>query len=400
MAKPEQEFQIAVSTRIIFGVGKSRELGALLAQRGYRSVAICTDANLIQAGVLPGIESYLRAAKIGYFVYDRVKENPDLQTVLVAKKRAAGERLDCILGVGGGGPIDVAKALSVALSQEGELRDYVAYTTGQKKPISGRLLPVVAVPTTAGSGAEVSPVAVIVDERIQTKVGFFSEGLFPELAVVDPALTVTLPPGPTAGAGMDVFAHAFDAFVSRKATVYTDALAKEAMEIVFRWLRTAVWQGEDLQARSAMAAASIMALLAIYLGRGGAVHTIGEPLGAIYDLPHGYSCAVAIPAMMKQLLPVCRGQLAEIYGLSGSRQAHDQGGGDPAGACIEELKRLIRETGLPAPRTVLPNPDIARLSGASAEHLAVDRVPMPLGKAEYLKLYGEIFSAGYLGEAK
>jgi alcohol dehydrogenase len=399
MAKPDQEFQIAVPTRIIFGVGKSRELGALLAERGYRSLAICTDANLIQAGVLPGIESSLREAKIGYFVHDQVKENPDLQTVLTAKRRAAEARPDCILGVGGGGPIDVAKALSVALSQEGELRDYIAYTSGQKRPIGARLLPVVAVPTTAGSGAEVSPVAVIVDERIQTKVGFFSEGLFPELAVVDPALTVTLPPGPTAGAGLDVFAHAFDAFVSRKATAFTDALAKGAMEIVFRWLRTAVWQGDDLQARSAMSAASIMALLAIYLGRGGAVHTIGEPLGAIYDLPHGYACGIAIPAMMNQLLPVCRGQLAEIYGLRGSRQGYEQASGDPARACIEELKRLIRETGLPAPRTVLPNPDMARLSGASAEHLAVDRVPMPLGKADYLRLYGEIFSSGYLGEA-
>lgn len=400
MAKPDQEFQIAVPTRIVFGAGKSRDLGNLLSQRGYRSVMVCTDANLVEAGVLQGIESCLQAAKVDYFVYDQVKENPDIETVLAAKKRAQGEHADCLVGVGGGGPIDVAKALSVALTHKGDIRDYIAYTTGQKKPIDGNLLPIVAVPTTAGSGAEVSPVAVIVDKEIRTKVGFFSERLFPELAVIDPALSVTLPPGPTAGAGLDVFAHAFDAFVSRKATLYTDALAKGAMETVFRNLRTAVWQGDDLQARSAMSAASIMALLAIYLGKGGAVHTIGEPLGTICDLPHGYACGIAIPAMMKYLLPVCRGQLAEIHALSCSFAHGRREAEDPASACIVGMKRLIRETGLPALSAALSKPDIDKLSDASAAHLAVDRVPMPISRKDYIKLYGEILSDGYLEETR
>jgi alcohol dehydrogenase len=346
-----------------------------------------------------GIASSLETAKVHHFVFDRVRENPDLETVLAAAARAKRERVDCIVGVGGGGPIDVAKALSVALTHEGDLRDYVAYTTGQKKPIDGKLLPVVAVPTTAGSGAEVSPVAVIVDRQIRTKVGFFSERLFPELAVVDPALTVSLPPGPTAGAGLDVFAHAFDAFVSPTATVYTDALAKGAMQIVFRHLPTAVRQGADLQARSAMSAASLMALLAIYLGKGGAVHTIGEPLGTIYNLPHGYACGIALPAMMRYLLPVRGGELAEIYSLSGGAGPGRMEVEDPARGSIEAMRRLIRDTGLPALATVVPNPDLAELSEASAAHLAVDRVPMPITKLDYCRLYGEMLSPGYLEEA-
>jgi alcohol dehydrogenase len=400
MAKPDQEFQIAVPTRIIFGAGVSRDLGTLLFQRGYRSVMVCTDVNLVKAGVLQGVESCLQAAKVGYFIYDQVKQNPDLEMVLAGKKLAQGRHIDCVVGVGGGGPIDVAKAMSVALTHTGDIRDYIAYTTGQKKPIDGKLLPIVAVPTTAGSGAEVSPVAVIVDKEIRTKIGFFSERLMPELAVVDPALSVTLPPGPTAGAGLDVFAHAFDAFVSRKATLYTDALAKGAMETVFRHLRTAVWQGDDLQARSAMSAASIMALLAIYLGRGGAVHTIGEPLGTMYDLPHGYACGIAIPAMMKYVLPVCRGQLAQIHALCGSCGYERREAEDPGSACIAAMKRLIRETGLPAPSTAVSKPDIEKLSEASAAHLAVDRVPMPISRQDYIKLYAEIFSDGYLEETR
>jgi len=396
VAKAEQEFQIAVPTRIVFGAGKSRELGAMLARRDYAAALICTDANLVRAGVVEGIEASLRAAGVSSFVFDQVKENPDLQTVQDAWQRARGEKVDCVVGVGGGGPIDVAKALSVALTHPGDIRDYVAYTTGQKKPIDGRLLPVIAVPTTAGSGAEVSPVAVIVDPAIRAKVGFFSERLFPELALVDPALNVSLPPGPTAGAGLDVLAHAFDGLVSRKATLYSDALARGAMQAVFRHLRTAVWQGDDLEARSAMSAASLMGLMAIYLAQGGASHTIGEPLGTICSLPHGYACGVALPAMMRYLLPVCRSHLEEILAASGGPGLG--AGEEPAVACIRAMKRLIRETGLPAPHTLRPKPDLEALSEASAAHLAVGRVPMPIGKAEYLRLYGEIFTEGYLEE--
>jgi alcohol dehydrogenase len=393
VANAEQEFQIAVPTRIVFGAGRTRELGALLAARGYSTALICTDANLTKAGVVQGVEASLREAGLESQVFDRVKENPDLQTVLEAREAARGRKPDCLVGVGGGGPIDVAKALSVALTHPGDIRDYVAYTTGQKKPIDGPLLPVIAVPTTAGSGAEVSPVAVIVDPDIRAKVGFFSERLFPELALVDPALGVSLPPGPTAGAGLDVFAHAFDGFVSRKATLYSDALARGAMQAVFRHLRTAVWQGDDLPARSALATASIMGLLAIYLGQGGAAHTIGEPLGTICGLPHGYACGIALPAMMRYLLPVCRPQLEEILLLCGSVPVQ---GEEPAKACIRAVKLLIRETGLPAPHTLRPKPDLEQLAEASAAHLAVGRVPRPIGKRDYLALYGEMFAEGYL----
>lgn len=394
MAKFDQDFQIAIPTKIFFGINKSRELGSMLSQRGYRAVMLCTDPNLIKAGVVEGIESALQDLKVSHFVYNQVKENPDIETVLDAKIRAEGKRVDCIIGVGGGGPIDVAKAVSVALTHDGDIRDYIAYATGQKKPIEDKLLPIVALPTTAGSGAEVSPVAVIVDKKIQTKIGFFSERLFPELAVVDPALTATLPPVQTAGAGVDVFAHAFDAFVSRKATAFTNALAKGAMEIVFKYLRTAVWQGDDLEARSAMSVASIMALLAIYLGKGGAVHTIGEPMGTIYDIPHGYACGIAIPAMMKFLLPVCRQRLAEIYSLCGNKKGLHDGEDELSLSCIGEMHRLIQEIGLPKIATVLPKPDIPdieKLSAASAAHLAVDRVPMPISQKDYVDLYGEIF---------
>jgi len=391
-----QSYDIAIPTRILFGVNRSRELGALLCQRGYRSALICTDQNLVQAGILEGIEGSLRERVVDFRLYDRVKENPDLETVLDAREFAGKQRFDCLIGVGGGGPIDVAKALSVALTHDGDIRDYVAYTSGQRRPIEDKVLPVFAVPTTAGSGAEVSPVAVIVDREIRTKIGFFSESLFPRAAVVDPALARSLPPGPTAGSGLDVLAHAFDAFVSRTATPFSDGLAKVAMQIVFTYLRTAVWQGDDLEARAAMSSASIMALLAIYFAKGGAVHTIGEPLGTICDLPHGYACGIAIPAMMEFLIPVCRSRFAAMLELSRGRGERAPTEAPGAWQCIHVVRTLIRDVRLPEITTVVEKPDLQELSAASAEHLAVDRVPMPVSRDEYRRLYERIFSQDYL----
>lgn len=396
MAKFDPEFEIFIPTRIHFGLNKSKELGDILSQYGFRAAMVFTDSNLIKAGVFENIESSLQGAKIKYLMFDRIKENPDIETVLEAKANAEGEGFDCIIGVGGGGPIDVAKAVSVALTHSGDIRDYIAYTTGQKKPIENKVLPIITVPTTSGSGAEVSPVAVIVDRKIETKIGLFSEHLFPRAAVVDPTLTVTLPPLQTAGAGMDIFAHAFDAFISPWATIFTDALAKEAMEAVFKYLRIAIQEGDNLEARSALSIASIMALLSIYFGKGGAVHTIGEPLGTIYNIPHGYTCGYALPAMMNFLIPVMRERFSKIYSLIGDVKCPGGSKGDLPQRCISEVKKLIRETGLPEISTIVSKPDIDKLSKASETHLAIDRVPMPISREDYIDIYSKIFSKGYL----
>lgn len=388
----QQPYEIMIPTHIFFEPDASKKLGTILGTRGYRRAVICTDGGVSDQGILARIEDALRGRDIEYVVYQGSKENPGIQHVIDARDAVAGFRCDCVVGVGGGGPIDVAKALSVALTHEGDIRDYVAYTSGQRKPVTDSVLPVIAVPTVAGAGAEVSPVAVIVDELIQVKVGFFSEKLFPEVAVVDPTLAVTLPPRATAGSGMDVFAHAFDALVSRRGNPFSDALATSAIETVFRFLPRAVHHGDDIEARGALASASIMGLMAIYLGKGGAVHTIGEPLGTHYDIPHGYACAVALPVMMEYLRPVCGDMLARIYRLSGNLVTPDASRDQTAGACIEEVVRLIDELELPRLSTIVPDPEIEKLADASIEHLAVDRIPTAITRDDYKELYRRIFS--------
>ncbi len=388
----EMPFEFGIPTHVHFGVGLTRQLGSLLHAHGHKSVAICTDGAIQKAGILAQVEESLRSANVKYTIYGDVKRNPDITTVVDARRKCGGTEYDCIIGVGGGGPIDVAKALSVALTHDGDIRDYVAYTTGQRRHITDAVLPVMAVPTVAGAGAEVSPVAVIVDEEIQVKVGLFSRGLFPQSAFVDPALATSLPPQATASSGMDVFAHAFDALISRRSNPLSESLAIGAMKRVFTYLPYAVWQGDNLEARGAMASAAIMALMAIYLGQGGAVHTIGEPLGTIYDIPHGYACAIALPAMMRFVAPVCEEPLSCIGQIAKPIATTVQNGGNSSQESVERVIRLMKDVALPTPRSAVPNPDIDALATASMNHLAVDRVPMTITKEHYTALYEEIFS--------
>lgn len=395
-ARSQEPYQLGVPTEVYFGPGRVAELGSILRERNHRNVLVCSDDTVAEAGILDRVEHSLQGSELRYTLFREVHSNPDIGTVLngtrEARKNAGPTGYDCVVGVGGGGPIDAAKAISVALTHEGDIRDYVAYTTGQRKPITDRTLPVVAVPTVSGAGAEISPVAVIVDEEIGVKIGFFSQRLFPVIALVDPTLAVTVPPGTTAGSGMDILAHAFDALVSRHGNLLSDTLAAGAVETVFQYLRRAVRQGDDVAARGALASASMMGLLAIYLGKGGAVHTIGEPLGTIYNLPHGYACAVALPAMMRFLSPVCTRELARIYRLAGNNLPQDTGLETMAEGAVKAVETLIRDLALPALSSIVADPDIGGLADASIRHLAVDRIPVELSRDKYVELYGDIFS--------
>ncbi|TVR29560.1 MAG: iron-containing alcohol dehydrogenase [Spirochaetaceae bacterium] len=395
-SRSQEPYEVGIPTEVYFGPGRVVELGTNLREREYQNVLVCTDETVAEAGILDRVEQSLRGSGLRYTIFRGVQPNPDIGTVLngtrEATDNAGKDGYDCIVGVGGGGPIDTAKAMSVALTHDGDIRDYVSYTTGQRKPITDRTLPVVAVPTVSGAGAEVSPVAVIVDEEIRVKVGFFSLRLFPVIALVDPTLMVTVPPGTTAGSGMDILAHAFDALVSRRGNLLSDTLAVGAVESVFRYLRRAVRQGDDIAARGALASASIMGLLAIYLGKGGAVHTIGEPLGTICDVPHGYACAVALPAMMRFLNQVCSRELARIYRLAGNDPPEGIDEETMAGRAVEEVETLIRDIALPSLSSIVPDPDIGELADASIRHLAVDRIPVELSRDDYVGLYGAIFS--------
>jgi alcohol dehydrogenase class IV len=390
-------FDVFIKTKIKFGINLHLEIGNIVKNLKFSNILICTDNNVKDLSFFNQIIDAFRAAKIDYDIFYDIGINPTLKTIADAKERYNEKKYDSIIAVGGGGPIDVAKALSIAFTHEGDINDYIAETSGAKKEIKENVLPVITMPSTAGSGAEVSPVSVLVDEKRKLKIGFFSEYLFPKIAVIDPVLYATLPPKATAECGLDVLAHAFDSYVSPYSNIYSEALSMKAVQLVFKNMQQCIYQGSDLDARGNMALASVIALIAMYIGKGGATHTIGEPLGGLYNIPHGYACGIAIPAMMEYLMPVCEDAFVQIYKNITEYADPRNKKRDMAAACLKEFEQLITDSGLKNLSSYILKPNIDLLSKYSIEHLAVDRIPRAVKEDDYKLLYEKIFGPDYLG---
>lgn len=287
-------YEFYLGTRVVFGCGVVAEVGGLIQERfGVRSVYIVTDPGVRRAGLLKKVEDSLNTAGIHYSVFEEVLPNPTIENVEAGLTVLPG---DCgvIVAVGGGSPIDVAKAIAVVATNGGSIKDYEGMNK-VKKP----KLPVVAVPTTAGTGSEVTASAVITDRTRQRKMAIISQFIPPELAVVDPLLTVSIPPALTASTGMDALTHAIEAYVSRAAMPMTDALALYSIRLIGKNLRRAVFCGGDLSARENMMMASLMAGAAFANARLGLVHAMAHPLGGVFNMPHGVANAILLPYVMR-----------------------------------------------------------------------------------------------------
>ena len=389
-------FDIGIKTKVKYGVNLYQQIGKILLNHNFKNVLICTDQNIKKLNFFNEIVDLISKESINSSVFSEIEINPGIDTINKAKNYYKNEKFDCVIGIGGGGPIDVAKAVSIGLTHSGDIRDYIAETTGSKSEITEKVLPIISIPTTAGSGAEVSPVSVIVDERRKLKIGFFSELLFPILAIIDPILYSTLPPKATAECGLDVLSHGFDSFVSRYSHCYSETLSLKAIELVFNNLKKAVFDGQDLNARGAMAVASIFSLISMYVGKGGATHTIGEPLGGLYNVPHGYACGIAIPAMMRFLKSVCEEKYIRIYKTINNIDFSYMKKREASDDLIEDFKFFLLDLNIKRISDYVPKPDINILCDFSINHLAVDRIPRMISKEDYKTIYDEIFSKEYL----
>lgn len=284
------DFELNHHTRIVFGAGKVAVAGDIAKEYGTKAI-IVSDSGIKKAGIVDKVGASLEAAGVLYFVYDNVMPNPRdvhcAEAVEIAKKFKA----DVILGVGGGSAMDTAKAVNVLMTQGGTCAEH-AVTRKFYNP----LLPVICIPTTSGTGSEVTFEAVITAQELGRKVSI-SDGskLAPEVAIMDPELTVSVPSLITASTGMDALTHALEAFTCKYSQPITDGLAIYAMEKISGSIEAAVKNGKDLQARSDMMIGSLMAGMAFTNSFLGAVHSFSERLGGFYDIPHGIANAIFLP---------------------------------------------------------------------------------------------------------
>jgi alcohol dehydrogenase class IV len=394
-------------TKSRFGAGAAWEIGYEAKALGAKRVLVVTDQGVAKAGLVDKVVDPLKAEKIKVEVWDRSEPEPSRESIEEAIKSVDGKRVDLYIGLGGGSSIDTAKIVNLVGSHGGKILDYVAPPTGGGKRVPGKCKPLIAVPTTAGTGSETSPSAVVSFNDIQLKAGISSNHLRPDLAVLDPLLTVTMPARITAHTGMDALTHAVECYTTRRfdekpkpgtpadrpdyggGTPLTDLLAGEAVRLVGLHLRKAVYQGRSLEARSGMLLASFIAGGAFTNAGVGGVHAAAYPVGGRYHTPHGLTNAVLLPAVMEYNLSSDYGRFADIAEMLGA-DIDGLSDAEAAEASAEEVLRLSRDVGIPGGLAELGVKKEAIPSLAS-DCMKVQRLlvgnPRPITEADMARIY-------------
>ena len=280
--------------KILFGVGAVESLGDETRRLGRRAVLVTGRKAMAEAGVTGRCLGILEAAGVDVAVFDQVEPEPDVTTVDRLRDAVRRHRADVLIGLGGGSAMDAAKVAAVLAGHDEPTR-----TFHQGGPVTRPGLPNIAVPTTSGTGSEMTNNGVISDRERQYKASIRSESMVPAVALVDPAITVSCSPRVTAISGVDAFVQAVESYVSRHATPLTDAIALRAAGELARALPAVVARGDDIDLRTAAAWGSAMAGLALTNARLGVVHGIAHPVGVRYGVPHGLVCGVLLPAALE-----------------------------------------------------------------------------------------------------
>lgn len=355
---------------LLVGPHASARLGQALAGFGHRRILIVTDSQIVKLGLLKGLTGALRAAGTQFVVFDAV--TADAPIPVVEKGIAFYQRRGCdaIVAFGGGSPMDAAKVIAYAVANRKPPRKLVGYFKGLRAPVH-----VYAVPTTAGTGSEVTVAAVISDPDAGQKLVIADSRLVPVMAALDPSLMVGLPPMVTAATGMDALTHAVEAFIGQWATDYTDRMALAAVGLVFANLRTAHKEGRNLEARERMALAATYAGLAFTRANVGYVHAIAHQLGGKYHVPHGLANAILLPHVLRFLSPAVTKRLA-LLAVAAKAGAPGERPAALAKKFIAAVEKLDRDLRIPRVVDALREADIPALARAACRE-ADTNYPVP-----------------------
>ena len=355
---------------LLVGPGSSARLGQAIAGFGHHKILIVTDAVIVKLGLLKPLTDALEAGGAQFVVFDEI--TPDAPIPLIHRGIDFYRRHDCdvIVAFGGGSAMDAAKAIAVAIATGKPLRELAGYV----KALLRNPVRIYAVPTTAGTGSEVTVAAVISDPENQTKLTIIDPRLVPKMAALDPLLMVGLPPHITAATGIDALTHAIEAYVGRWTTDYSNGMALSAVGLIFDNLRTAYHDGKNLQAREKMALASTYAGFAFTRANVGYVHAIAHQLGGLYHTPHGLANAILLPHVLRYSASAITEQLAQ---LALRAHAGEEGEDDEllAENFIDAVQQLNDDLGIPRVLDALQDEDIPALAKAACAEANTYPVP-------------------------
>lgn len=337
-------FESAVPTRIIFGCGSLDKVSELVAKLGNRAL-IVTGASKRNAIKLA---EKLTQTGISSQIFS-VKGEPTTNDIKSAVWLVHQNNCEVIIGLGGGSAIDAAKATAALATNPGDITDYLE-VIGKGKTLSADPLTMIAVPTTAGTGAEVTKNAVIKSEEFNVKVSLRSDSMFPQYAVIDPLLTLGLSPEITAYTGIDALTHLLETYVSAKSNPFLDMICREGLQRIAVSLETLFTNGSNIEARENMAFAAMLGGIALANGKLGAVHGFSGPLGGLYPAPHGAVCACLLPAVMEINIEALR-KTSQIEVLTKYNQVAKWLTGN-TNACAEDgvvwLHELVKKLKIPS----------------------------------------------------
>lgn len=293
-----KDFIFKMPAKVRFGEGIHKQLGTILKdEMGFSKVFVATDKGIVATGIIDKVKEGLDKGGIAYEIYDELIPDPTIEVVDEAADVLRQSGADVVLAVGGGSPIDTAKAMCMLQTHEGSVRDYLF---GGSKQVTRETMPLVCIPTTAGTGSEMTAASVITNNQDKTKVSVTHENLIPRMAFIDPELQMGMPPFITATTGMDALTHAIESYVSLNAEPISDAMGIAAIRMISENIRLATADGSNKFARTNMAIASTIAGVAFMNGGLGVVHGIAQTIGAVAHVAHGVANSLLLPYCMER----------------------------------------------------------------------------------------------------
>ncbi|MEK3992252.1 iron-containing alcohol dehydrogenase [Robertmurraya sp. FSL R5-0851] len=334
------QFRYEVPTAIEFGNGVINDLAKHVKTLNGTRVLVVGDPGVVQAGVVDKLTKPLEDNGIPYVTFSEIEPDPAIQSVEKGLLLAKEEGCDIVVGVGGGSSLDTAKAIGLMLTNSGHIRDYVGINM-----VPNQAAPMIAVPTTAGTGSELTIWSVLSDKKAKVKVSVGSIYNMPKLALCDPELTTSLPKHITAATGMDALTHALESYVNKATQPISEGLSVQSMKMIAKNLRLAVVQGENVEARYQMLLASLIAAMAFNTTRLGLSHALALPLGAHFKIPHGIVNAILLPEVMQFNIIGNVEKFAEIATIFGEN-THGLTNREAAEKAVTAIRQLKMDVGI------------------------------------------------------
>jgi len=374
--------------RIVFGLNSIDKIEDEVKAFNGRNVLLVADPVVAKTDAVPQIKEKLEAAKISFLLYDEVEPEPSLALAEEVAELARQRKVDAVLAVGGGSTMDTGKVAALSITNPGRVESYVGMNL-----VKSKSAPLICVPTTSGSGSEVTQFAVLkIGEK---KRSIISRNIVPESVILDPTLTVSMPPKITANSGVDALSHAVEAVLSMDASPLTDALAFQAINLIARNIRTVYREGSNIEARSAMHLAATIAGIAFTNARLVVGHSISQTFAPIFNVPHGQSCAMTLPYAMEFYVSTIPDRLA-LVAIAMDESAVSLEAEEAAKEAVRIVRKLVEDLNIPLSlkEVGVPEEKLSMLAQLCVKDWPRPNSPRPLTKEAVL----EVFQRMWRGE--